>query len=172
MKQHDFFPSLFVTAALVISIIKWMVDGPWWYLHWWRWRERERGRGWGISAKIWMIIGCKVMDREREGERERERSGFISYMFIFPVAECPRSLISPLMGTPGRTQFRSEKHFLPKRWVMELLNCPITLNWSICAPTGIAIYTISIPCLSIWHHMTYFSIPSESTQWWSAKIYA
>ena len=61
----------------------------------------------------------------------------------------PKMADYPLMGPPGRTQFRSQKHFLPKRWVMELLNCPITLNWSICAPRGIAIYTISIPCLSI-----------------------
>lgn len=129
------------------------MDG-WWSMKVSPLMEMERERGAEVSQqKSEMIIGCKVMDTEREGERERERSGFISYMFIFPVAECPRSLISPLMGTPGRTQFRSEKHFLPKRWVMELLNCPITLNWSICAPRGIAIYIYPM-----FFHMTSYDV--------------
>lgn len=62
----------------------------------------------------------------------------------------PKIADYPLMGPPGRTQFRSQKHFLPKRWVMELLTCPITLNWSICAPRGIAIFYV----YPMFFHMT------------------
>jgi hypothetical protein len=132
------------------------MDG-WWSMMVSPLMEMERERGRSISAKIWMIIGCKVMDRERERGRGRwrARDKWVYILHVY-ISSCrmPKIADYPLMGPPGRTQFRSQKHFLPKRWVMELLDCPITLNWSICAPRGIAIY-IYYP---MFFHMTSYDV--------------